>query len=148
MGSHKAAAVALSLWSGLNLLLGLGIVVAMLLGQDPPSVAMVFSPAEVAALDPKALGLIRALAVLFNGCAASFCGLVLLLVWSPLTAGRRSAFLAVAASTSLVQALGFVSDSHIGGHNLVANLVSSALLLTGLVLSRPPSIASQPRPTA
>lgn len=127
-------AVLISLWSGVNLLLALGILVAMALGQNPPSVGLVFSDAEVVALDPKALALIRALAVLFNACAVSFCALVLALTWRGVVAGTRGSVAVVAVASGLLQLSGFWSDAYLGHHNLLANLVSTLILGAGLAL--------------
>ena len=136
MKSAKAGAVLLSIWSGLNLLLAVGILIAVIvLHRNPPSLSMVFSDAEISRLDVKAIGLIRALAVLFNACAAAFCLLVLWVVWKGLVRGNRWAFWALATSMVLLQAFGFVGDTYLGNHNVLPNAISSVVLVAGLTIA-------------
>lgn len=132
MRALKTGAVLISLWSGFNLLLALGILVAMALGKNPPSVGMVFSDAEASMLDQRALGLISALAVLFNACAVCFCTLVLALTWKGVVAGSRASLAAIAVAFGFLQPAAFWSDSYLGHHNLAANLVSTLVIAAGL----------------
>jgi uncharacterized membrane protein YoaK (UPF0700 family) len=132
----RAGSILLTVWSGVNLLLALGILVALtFLRQDAPALRILFDPPGIAAMDPKALATVNALAVFGNACAAGFCLLILFVVWTRLAAGSNRAFWALALSAGLVQAFGFVSDSFLDDRNLVANLVSAGVLLAGLVLS-------------
>jgi hypothetical protein len=135
---RTAGVVLLSLWSGLNLLLAVGIVLAMLaFGRHAPALSLTLSSAEVRAADPRLLGTVDALAILGNACIAGFCALVLVIVWQALVKGARWAWPALAVSMIGVQACGFFSDARLGHHDLVANLASTAVLMVGLVLVRP-----------
>lgn len=139
----KAGAILLSLWSGANFFLAAGILVAVtVLGRPPPSLPMALDPAQIAALAPQALALVFALAVFANACAAALCLLVLIVTWTALVAGQRWAFWALVAALLPLQAFGFVSDVYLGGHNLAANLASTALLVAGLALA---AEAARPR---
>lgn len=136
MRAMKAGAVCLSLWSGLNLLLAAGILVGITLGgRNAPALSILFTDAAIQAMDPKALATINGLAVFGNACAAGLCLLTLVITWTALAARARWAFWALVAALGPVQALGFASDGILGHHNLIANVVSSVILLAGLSLS-------------
>jgi hypothetical protein len=133
----RAGAVLLSIWSGLNLVLAVGILVAMTaFGRNAPALSLALAESQVRALEAQLIGLINALAVLTNACIAGFCALVLVVVWRGLVRGAPWCWSALCATTGGVQAFGFVSDAHLGSHNLVANLVSTLLLVSGLALTR------------
>jgi hypothetical protein len=135
--SLTAGAVLLSIWSGLNALLAIGILVAMTaFGRNPPSLPMVLSDQQIQRLDPNGLGLIKALAVLANACIAGFCLLILSVVWTSLVRRVGWAPWALGGAMGLVQAFGFVSDAYIGNQNLLANAISTGVLIGGMVLSR------------
>jgi hypothetical protein len=136
MNRARAGAILLSLWSGLNLLLALAILVALtLLRKNAPALSILFEPSEIQALDAKVLGTVNALAVLANACIAGFCLLVLTVVWTALRERQSWALPALAGAMGLVQVCGFVSDGFLGHRNLVANAVSTAVLVAGLTLS-------------
>ena len=63
------------------------------------------------------------------------CALVLVIVWRALMARARWAFEALVACLVPLQAAGFASDAFLGHRNLVANVVSTVLLCTGLALA-------------
>jgi len=132
----RAGSILLTVWSGLNLLLALGILAGLtFFHQNAPAIRILFEPPEIALLDAKVLGTVNALAVFGNACAAGFCLLILFVTWSGLAGKSSKAFWALALSSGLVQAFGFVSDSFLGDRNLIANIVSTGVLLAGLVLS-------------
>ena len=131
----RLGAALVSLWAGVNLLLALGIVAAMVvLGRSPPSLLLYVTEAERAATPAASLALIHALAVLFNGCAAAFCALVLAAIWKGLVARVRWVFVPVCSTTAFVQACGFASDAYLGHRNLAANVASTLVLAAGLAL--------------
>lgn len=132
----RVGSILLTLWSGVNLLLALGILAGLgLFGLDAPALGILFDPSEIARLDPKVLGTVNALAVFGNACAAGFCLLVLFLTWTGLARRSAPSLRILALATLPVQAFGFLSDSFLGNRNLVANLVSTGVLLAGLVLA-------------
>lgn len=61
--------------------------------------------------------------------------LTLAIVWKGLMSGSRWGFWALLISLVPVQAFDFVSDAYLGHHNLVANVVSTIVLVAGLALS-------------
>ena len=78
---------------------------------------------------------VNALAVLFNACALAVCLLMLYVTWSGVAVGVKSAFWMLVVAAGSLQIFGFRSDAYLGGRNLLANVVSSAVLLVGLGLS-------------
>jgi hypothetical protein len=62
---------------------------------------------------------------------------VLCLIWLVIAKGLRWSFAAVAISMGTVQVFGFISDTFFDNKNLVANIISTAVLVLGLVLSKP-----------
>lgn len=135
MRSVKLGAILLSVWSGLNLLVGAAVTALTLASRPPPALAMVFSGAEIARLDPRVREVVSAQAALCNPLIVALCGLVLAIVWTSLVRGARWAWWALAAALVPVQLFGFVSDGFLGHHNLVANAVSTVILGTALALT-------------
>ena len=135
MTKLRAGAVLISAWSGLNLLVGAAVTAMTLAGRRAPALLLVFPEEELARLDPKLVAVVNAQAALANPCIVALCGLVLAIVWTSLAAGRRWVLVALTAALIPLQAFGFVSDGFLGHQNLVANLVSTVLLLAGLGLA-------------
>jgi hypothetical protein len=136
MNRARAGAILLSLWSGLNLLLALGILVALTFrGRNAPALSILFESSEIGALEAKVLGTVNALAVLANACIAGFCFLILTVVWTALRERQRWALPALAGAMGFVQVCGFVSDGFLGHPNLTANAISTVVLVAGLTLS-------------
>jgi hypothetical protein len=132
----RAGAILLSLWTGFNLLLALGILLMLLvLGKNAPCLLILYGDIHAVGIDPRALATINALAVVFNGCAAAICALSLVVIWMALVRREVWAFWALAGSLLFLQAAGFASDSFFAHKNLVANVVSSSLLLLGFAAS-------------
>ena len=132
----KAGAIVLSIWSGVNLLLAGAIVVSMtMLGRNAPGLRILFDEAAVRGLDPRALATVNAIAVLFNACALAFCLLMLYVTWSGVAVGTKSALWALVVTAGPLQVCGFRSDAYLGGRDLLANVISSVVLLAGLGLS-------------
>ena len=136
-GRRRIGLALLSAWSGLNLALAVVIVLAMgLFGRHAPALSLVFSDAQIRALEPRVLGVVDALAILGNGCIAGFCGLVLAVVWRGVARGVGWAWTALAITAGGIQVAGFVSDARLGHRDLIANVVSTALLAAGLAATR------------
>ena len=128
----RTGAILLSLWTGFNLVLALAILFMLLvLGKNAPCLLILYDDIRAIGLDPRALATINALAVVFNGCAAAICALSLAIIWLALVRRAVWAFWALAGSLLFLQAAGFASDSFFAHKNLVANVVSSSLLLLG-----------------
>ncbi|HEY2713657.1 MAG TPA: hypothetical protein VGI60_14175 [Chthoniobacterales bacterium] len=134
---RKTAFFCLGIWAGGNLLLAIGIVAAMLLfGTNAPSLFILFSKPEIAALDPKALATINGLAVFANACAAAFCVMALALIWRALCHGEIWCIRLLVACAIPLQGLGFASDIYFRHKDLPANVISSVILLLGLFAAR------------
>lgn len=128
----RTGAVLLSLWTGFNLILALGILfILLVLGKNAPCLLILYDDMQAVGMDPRALATINALAVVFNACAAAICALSLVVIWVALVRRAVWAFWALAGSLLFLQAAGFASDSFLSHKNLVANIVSSTLLLLG-----------------
>jgi hypothetical protein len=135
MKSLKAGAVLLTVWSGLNLVVAVANTAATLAARRAPLLALVFTDAEVRRLDPRAIAAINAQAAFANPSATALCMLVLVIVWTGLVARARWAFWALAGSLVPMQVFGFASDAFLGSRFLVANVVSSVVLVAGLALA-------------
>lgn len=131
----RVGAALLAVWSGLNLVVAAVVTGMILLGQTPPALLMLFSETEVGALDARVTGVVRAVAVLANPCIVALCLLVLMVIWKGLLARATWAFWSLVVVLVPLQMFGFVSDSSLGHQNVVANIVSSTVLLGGLGLS-------------
>lgn len=128
----RTGAILLSLWTGFNLVLALRILfMVLVLGKNAPCLLILYDDIRAVGMDPRALATINGLAVVFNGCAAAICALSLAVIWVPLVRGATWAFWALAGSLLFLQAVGFASDSFFAHKNLVANVISSSLLLLG-----------------
>ena len=126
----------LSIWSGVNLALAGAILISMtVFGKNAPGLRILFDDAAVRGLDPRALATVNAIAVLFNACAAAFCLLMLYVTWSGVAAGSKAAYWTLVVASGSLQVFGFIADTYLGGRNLLANVISSAVLLVGLGLS-------------
>lgn len=135
MNRLKAGAVLLSVWSGLNLLVAVVVTAVTLFGRTTPVLSLVLTPSEIARVDAKAVAIINAQAAACNPCIAALCVLVLVIVWRALMARARWAFEALVACLVPLQAAGFASDAFVGHRDLGANVVSTAVLFTGLALA-------------
>src|SRR4051794_7673047 len=100
----KLGCIALSVWSGLNLCVGLAVTVALLLGHNAPALSYNLSEAEVTALDHKALAVVNGLAHLANPLIVALCALVLFVTWNAVAKGVRWGWWAVVVSLVPIQA--------------------------------------------
>lgn len=135
----KIGIVFLTIWSGFNFLLAVGIIFVMtVFHENAPGLRILFESESIPLIEPNALATVNGLAILFNACAASFCFLVLFLIWTELKSGKKqNQILAVLAlAMGFLQGFGFVSDSFFGHKNLGLNLLSTSILLIGLGFSK------------
>ncbi len=110
-------------------ILAVGIVVAVAgLDQVPPAVFLRFTAEQVPHLDPDLLDLLKALAILGNAGIALACGMGAALLW------RAPAAMAPWGAVLLgtLQVTGWLADVPMGHSNLVANVVSTAVMGFGL----------------
>ena len=129
----RVGATLLSLWTGFNLVLALGILFMLLvLGENAPALLILYGGLRAEGMDPRALSTINALAVMFNACAASICALSLAMIWFAVARKAVWAFWSLAGCLAFLQAAGFASDTFLGNKDLLANAVSSLVLLCGI----------------
>jgi hypothetical protein len=126
----KAGRVVLSLWAGLNALVAAFVTLSTVMGRSPPALALVMDDASK--VDPRALAVIQAQAAIANPLILAVCALVLVLIWTR----PREYGVALAATLVPVQAFAFVSDAFLGHRNVIANVVSTAMVVCGLALLR------------
>jgi hypothetical protein len=144
MNRLKAGAVLLSIWCVLNAVVALVVTVTTLTGGQAPALALLLRPAEIAALDPRAIAVVNAQAVIANPVIVAVCALVLILTWTSARAGARWAVPALATTLVPLQAFGFVRDSFLRNRNLAANVAATTVLLAALLLMRLGSRAMGP----
>jgi hypothetical protein len=129
----RAGAILLSLWTGFNLVLALGILFMLLvLGKNAPALLILYGNLQAEGMDPRALATINALAVMFNACTASICALSLAMVWFGVVRRAVWAFWSLVGCLTFLQAAGFASDAFLGNKDLLANALSSLVLLCGI----------------
>src|SRR5262245_38345756 len=132
----RTGAIVLSLWTGANLILSLGILFWILvLGHNAPALTILYEDTLVVGMDPRALATINGMAVILNACSAAICALSLAVIWVPLLQKQAWAFWGLSGSLLFLQAAGFASDSFFHHKDLPLNIVSSLLLLSGIVLA-------------
>jgi hypothetical protein len=128
--------VLLSLWTGINLAIGIGILFLLLaLGRNAPALLILFGDTSARGIEPRALATINAFAVIFNAAAVAICSLALAVIWFAIAHKVRWAFWSVCGSLSFLQAAGFASDSFFQHKDLIANAVSGILLILGLMFT-------------
>jgi hypothetical protein len=120
--------VILSIWAGLNTLVAAAVTATTVAGRPAPALLLVLDESKVADVDARVLAVVRAQAAIANPLILAVCALLMLLVW------RTQQTWSLLAVLLPLQAFAFISDGYIGGHNLIANLVSAALVLVGLGL--------------
>ena len=129
----RVGAILLSLWTGFNLVLALGILFMLLvLGKNAPALLILYGDLGAEGMDPRALSTINALAVMFNACAASICALSLAMIWFAIVRKAVWAFWCLAGCLGFLQAAGFASDTFLGNKDVLANAISSLLLFCGI----------------
>ena len=129
----RTGAILLSLWTGFNLVLALGILFMLLvLGKNAPALLILYGDLQPKDMDPRALSTVNALAVMFNACAASICALSLSMIWFAVVRKAVWAFWSLAGCLAFLQAAGFASDTFLGNKDFLGNAISSLLLLCGI----------------
>jgi hypothetical protein len=130
----RTGAILLSLWTGFNLVLALGVLFMLLvLGKNAPALLILYGDLQPKKMDPRALSTVNALAVMFNACAASICALSLSMIWFAVVRKAVWAFWSLAGCLAFLQAAGFASDRFLGNKDFLANAISSLFLLCGLL---------------
>ncbi len=132
----RAGVIALTLWGGVNLLLGLFILVNLLFVTPHPLISrVVFTETELAQLTPKTIATIRSLAILLNSSAVAVALLVIVVAWIGLAHAQHWAWWSLLGILVFLQAMQFVGDAVIGNRTLPASFVMTALAVLGLVFA-------------
>lgn len=129
----RASRILLTVWAGLNAVVAAYVTVATLAGAAPPALRLVLSSEQVSRVDPAALGVIHAQAAIANPLILVVCAWVIVAAWTALH--ERWVRVTLIATLLPLQAFGFVSDGYLGGTNLIANVISTAILGAGLALT-------------
>lgn len=139
---RKLGVTLILIWAGLNALVAAYVTIETMRGAPPPALKLMMREDEIGRVEPRALGVISAQAAIANPLILAVCAFVALFLWK-----LRSEPWAITALLTIlvpVQLFGFVSDHFLGGTNLVANVISSAVLFSGLALTR---LARAPGPS-
>ena len=129
-------AIVISVWAGINLVMGLVVLVSVLLVTPHPLISrIVFTEAELAQLTPKTTGTIRSLAILQNASVVASAVLVLVVVWVGLAHGEYWAWWTLLGTLTFLQAMQFAGDAAIGTKTLPASVLMTLLAIVGLVFA-------------
>ena len=132
----RVGVVVITVWAGINLLMGLTVLVNLFfVGPHPLISRVVFSEAELAQLDPRVVATIRSLAILLNASVVAGGILVLVIAWRGLARGEPWAWWTLAGTLAFVQAMQFTGDAAIGNRTLPASVLMSAMAVLGLLLA-------------
>lgn len=149
MNTLKIGGTLVSVWTGFNLLLAVAILIAITaFGRNAPGLSILLTDEEIQQLHPNVLATMNGIAVLANACIAALCMLALVVTRTALQVRARWALWSLAGALGGVQTFGYVSDAYFGHRNLVANLVSTAVLGVGLVLAAWPGAGKSHPPVA
>lgn len=131
----KTGSIILSLWSVLNLLPALYMIVHItVLGNNHPLLSTRFSEDDISAISPSLLATINGMAVYANGLVIGFCGLSLIAIWKGLNKTTMWTFWALLISSIAVVLAGFVSDYVSETNYYTASIVSALILIAGFIL--------------
>lgn len=129
-------AIVISVWAGINLVMGLVVLVNVLFITPHPLISrIVFTEAELAQLTPKTTGTIRSLAILQNASVVASAVLVLVVVWVGLMHGEYWAWWTLLGTLTFLQAMQFAGDAAIGKKTLPASVLMTLLAIVGLVFA-------------
>ena len=137
MKRERVGAVLVSVWSGINLVLAIGVLAWITLaGRDAPCLSVLLDDAVYRAMDPRAIAVVNALAVIGNAGLAATCALVLAIAWLAPPSRARWSWPTLAAITIPLQGMGFVSDAYLDHRDWLINVGSTAVLAAGLIKMR------------
>ena len=132
----KRGSIALSIWSGINLLLAALILTSVVVfNANSPLLVMVFEISEIASLDAKVIASLNALTILYNSCSVVLSVLVWLLIRKSLIAGQKWAFWVLLFVIGFVEVMAFIASAPIGNARWQVNILQSALYIVGIGLS-------------
>jgi len=131
----RAGAILLTLWTGLKLLVALGILFMLLvLGKNSPALLLLYGDIQGKSLDPRALATINALAVVANASIAALSILSIVVIWSALMKRAVWAFGSLTCSLLFLEVVRLVGESfYYRRENLLADMATAVLpILTGI----------------
>jgi hypothetical protein len=131
----RAGAIILTVWTGLRLVISLGILFMLLvLGKNSPALVILYGDAQGRGLDPRALATINGLAVVANASIAALSILSLIVIWAALVQREIWAFWCLAGALLFVDAVRWIGESrfyHQG--NLLGDAATLLPTLAGIV---------------
>jgi hypothetical protein len=108
----RAGAIILTVWTGLKLVIALGILFMLLmLGKNSPALLILYSDAQGKGLDPRALATINGLAVVANASIAALSILSLIVIWAALVRRAVWAFWSLASTLLFVDIVRWLGES-------------------------------------
>lgn len=133
----KIGCLVLSLWSALNLLASLLVVLipVVFFGEIAPALIDSLSDSEVLNLNDSVVRNANGIAVFANGVNIAFCSIMLIAIWHGLYRRVKWVFWALLLSLSLISFAGFAADYVAGFPHPEVNAISGAILAVGLVCS-------------
>jgi hypothetical protein len=132
----KRGSIALSIWSGINLLLAALILTSVVVfNANSPLLVMVFEKSEIASLDAKVIASLNALTILYNSCSVVLSVLVWLLIRKSLIAGQKWAFWVLLFVIGFVEVMAFIASARVGNARWQVNVVQSVLYVVGIGLA-------------
>jgi hypothetical protein len=134
MKTQKIGLVLLSLWCGLEIAVAGWVTAMTFAGRSPPALLLVMSEARIPSVPHEALAVINAQAAIANPCIGGVAAMALVLAWRGVARGERWTWWLLVGTLLPLQASAFGSDSFLGHRNLVANLISTLLLVASLAL--------------
>jgi hypothetical protein len=134
MRTMKIGLALLTVWCSLEIAVAAWVTTVTLRGGQPPALALVLPQPRISTIDPVALAVINAQAMLANPCICAVCAMALALAWLGVARTLRWPLWVLVGTLVPLQAAAFASDGFLGHRNLVANLVSALMLVTSLAL--------------
>ena len=129
--------IVLSIWSGLNLLASLFVVIIPVVfgGETAPALLDALSDAEIQSLSDGIKRNANGIAVFANGLNIAFCTMTLFAIWKGLYQGVRWVFWALLVSLTLTVLAGTAADYVVGLLHPEVNIISGGILTVGLACS-------------
>lgn len=132
----KTGVVILSVWSSLNLLPSIYVIIGVLfLGHHPPGLYAILTEDAVNALSPEVLATVDSIGLFANLSVAAFNVVALVAIWKGLNQRVRWVFWALVPSFSLALLAGVAADYAVGFTFPEVNLISALILAVGLGFS-------------
>lgn len=135
----RTGCIVLSIWSGLNLLASLFVVIIPVVigGETAPALLDSLSDHEIQSLNDGIKRNANGIAVFANGINIACCTLIFFAIWKGLYQRVRWVFGALLVSLSLMVIAGTVADYVAGLPHPEVNMISGTIIAVGLACSAP-----------